>query len=72
MLLLTVSVSFFAQLTLIYFPPLQSVFHTASLSLRDLSVLLMLAGASYTAHEVRRGYERKTMMDEIWSESQAV
>lgn len=72
MLLLTVSVSFVAQLSLIYFPFLQSVFHTESLSFRDLSVLVLLGAGSYTAHEVRRRYEKRTMMEEMWSEAQTV
>lgn len=72
MLLLTVSVSFLAQLSLIYFPWLQSVFHTQSLSLRDLTVLMLLGAGSYSAHEVRRRWEKRTMMEEMWSEAQTV
>ncbi|ORY80287.1 hypothetical protein BCR35DRAFT_304486 [Leucosporidium creatinivorum] len=72
MLLLTVSVSFLAQLSLIYFPFLQSVFHTESLSLRDLTVLILLGAGSYSAHEVRRRWERRTMLEEMWSEAQTV
>lgn len=59
MLILTVGISFIAQLLLIYFPPLQSVFQTESLSFHDLSVLLALAGVSFSLHEARRKYERK-------------
>lgn len=59
MLILTVGISFVAQLLLVYFPPLQSVFQTESLGFHDLSVLLALAGVSFSLHEVRREYERK-------------
>lgn len=58
MLVLTVSISFVAQLLLVYFPPLQSVFQTEALSLRDLTVLLALGGISFSLHEARRRYER--------------
>ncbi|KAL4263970.1 High affinity Ca2+/Mn2+ P-type ATPase-like protein [Pleurotus pulmonarius] len=58
MLLTTVSISFLSQLALIYVPFLQAVFQTASLGWRDLGVLIALAGASATLHEVRRRMER--------------
>lgn len=58
MLVLTCSISFTAQLLLIYFPPLQAVFQTEALSLRDLTVLLTLGGVSAALHEMRRKYER--------------
>ncbi|KAK4052906.1 High affinity Ca2+/Mn2+ P-type ATPase-like protein [Microbotryomycetes sp. JL221] len=72
MLMTTVTVSFVAQLSLIYVPLLQSVFHTASLSLRDLSLLLFLASCSFSMHEVRRRYERRSVMEEVWLENQTV
>ena len=58
MLMLTCSISFSVQLLLIYFPPLQAVFQTEALSLRDLSVLLSLSALSAGLHEMRRRYER--------------
>lgn len=58
MLVLTCSISFSVQLLLIYFPPLQSVFQTESLSVRDLGVLLALAATSATLHEIRRRIEK--------------
>jgi Ca2+-transporting ATPase len=60
MLLVTVSVSFMVQLTLIYVPFMQSIFQTEALRARDISTLLTLAGISLGLHELRRGYERKT------------
>ena len=59
MLVLTVSVSFIVQLSLIYVPLMQTIFQTAPLDFWDLFLLLVLAGVSFTLHEVRRGYERK-------------
>ncbi|KAK4050463.1 High affinity Ca2+/Mn2+ P-type ATPase-like protein [Microbotryomycetes sp. JL201] len=72
MLLTTISISFIAQLSLVYMPFLQSVFHTASLSPRDLSLLLFLAACSFSLHEARRRWERKSDMDEMWLEAQTV
>ncbi|GAA5908101.1 Ca(2+)/Mn(2+)-transporting P-type ATPase PMR1 [Sporobolomyces salmoneus] len=72
MLLLAVSVSFLVQLSLIYIPFLQSVFQTQALSMRDLTVLLVLGGCSMSIHEWRRRWERKTAQDEAWSSAQAV
>lgn len=51
------------QLGLIYLPVMQAVFQTESLSLRDLSTLVFLAGTSYGLHEARRGYERRLDAD---------
>jgi Ca2+-transporting ATPase len=59
MLVLTCSTSFIAQLLLVYFPPLQAVFQTTALSLRDLGVLLSLGGMSALLHEARRRVERQ-------------
>ncbi|GAA6002801.1 hypothetical protein JCM10207_007689 [Rhodosporidiobolus poonsookiae] len=72
MLLLAVSASFVVQLSLVYLPVLQSVFQTQALSLRDLTVLLVLGGCSMSLHEWRRRYERRVQLDEAWSSSQAV
>lgn len=66
MLLLTVSISFVVQLVLIYFPPMQSVFQTESLALKDLFVLLLLGCTSLSLHEVRRRYERKIDAEMDW------
>ncbi|GAA6040355.1 hypothetical protein JCM8097_007572 [Rhodosporidiobolus ruineniae] len=72
MLLLAVSASFVVQLSLVYLPFLQSVFQTQALSLRDLTVLLLLGGCSMSIHEWRRRYERRQLQDEAWSSSQVV
>ncbi|KAL8293642.1 hypothetical protein RQP46_000343 [Phenoliferia psychrophenolica] len=52
LLLLTVSISFLAQLSLIYVPFLQSVFQTEALSFRDFSVLLTIAGSRAAGQDV--------------------
>ncbi|EJD46936.1 calcium-transporting P [Auricularia subglabra TFB-10046 SS5] len=59
MLLTTVSVSFCAQLALIYVPFMQTIFLTESLESQDLFHLLALAGTSFALHEGRRRYERR-------------
>lgn len=59
MLVLTVSVSFIVQLSLIYVPFMQRIFQTAALDLWDLLLLLILAGVSFCLHEIRRSYERR-------------
>jgi Ca2+-transporting ATPase len=58
-LVLTVSVSFMAQLALVYVPFMQAVFQTEALSLRDLLIILGLAAGSMVLHEGRRTFERK-------------
>ena len=58
MLLTTVSISFISQLILIYVPLMQAVFQTEALEVRDLVLLLTLAGMSFALHEGRRRYER--------------
>ena len=63
MLLTTISISFFVQLTLIYVPFMQAIFQTESLSGRDLLTLLTLAATSLGLHELRRTYERKVELD---------
>ncbi|WVF71232.1 calcium-transporting P-type ATPase, PMR1-type [Kwoniella sp. CBS 6097] len=69
MLFLTVSISFICQLLLIYVPLLQHIFQTEALSMRDLFMLLGLAGTSMGAHEGRRWYERRVVEREIMEES---
>jgi Ca2+-transporting ATPase len=68
MLFLTVSISFLAQLALIYVPLLQHIFQTEALSLRDLFMLLGLAATSMGAHEGRRWWERKVSEREIYEQ----
>ena len=51
----------YCSIALIYFPPLQAIFQTEALSLRDLFVVLSLAAVSFTLHEVRRVTERKVI-----------
>jgi Ca2+-transporting ATPase len=58
MLFLTVSISFLAQLALIYLPLMQGVFQTEALSLADLGTVLSLGLISMSLHEGRRFYER--------------
>lgn len=65
MLIITISSSFLVQLTLIYIPFFQSIFQTEALSLRDLFVVLALAGTSATFHEIRRSWERKKNNDDF-------
>lgn len=67
MLFLTVTVSFVAQLALIYVPLLQHIFQTEALSFRDLFVLLGLGATSFTLHEARRWWERKVAKEEFES-----
>ncbi|WVW84125.1 calcium-transporting P-type ATPase, PMR1-type [Kwoniella bestiolae CBS 10118] len=69
MLFLTISISFFVQLLLIYLPILQHIFQTEALSLRDLFTLLGLGVTSASLHEVRRWYERKGVERELMVES---
>lgn len=59
MLTLTTGTSFVVQLLLIYFPPLQGVFQTTSLSLSDLLLLFFVAGIGFVSHEARRRWERR-------------
>ncbi|TFK22572.1 calcium-transporting ATPase [Coprinopsis marcescibilis] len=67
MLVLTVSVSFLVQLSLVYVPFMQSIFKTAALPLKDLLVIFALGGVSATLHECRRYYERKVSAEETYS-----
>lgn len=64
MLLWTVGASFLAQLCLVYFPPLQTVFLTQALVPRDLAFLLVLAACAFGLHEGRRIHERTLLRDE--------
>ncbi|GAA5898248.1 hypothetical protein JCM8208_000195 [Rhodotorula glutinis] len=72
MLLLAVGTSFVVQLSLVYVPFLQSVFQTQALSARDLGVLLLLGACSMAVHEWRRRYERRTLVEEAWTNAQVV
>ena len=65
MLTLAVGISFLVQLSLIYVPPLQHIFQTEALSIRDLFMLLGLAATSMGLHEGRRWYERGLVEKEI-------
>ncbi|KAH7919088.1 calcium-transporting P [Leucogyrophana mollusca] len=58
MLVTTVSVSLFVQLTLVYVPFMQAIFQTEALSMRDLATLILLAATSFALHEGRRRFER--------------
>ncbi|KIY69789.1 calcium-transporting P [Cylindrobasidium torrendii FP15055 ss-10] len=66
MLVTTVSVSFIVQLGLVYVPMMQSIFQTEGLEMGDLSMLLMLGGLSFLAHQGRRKYEREGSPEEEW------
>ena len=66
MLVTTVSISFLTQLALVYVGFMQTIFQTEALHIRDLGVLLALAGVSMTLHEVRRWYERKRESEETY------
>ncbi|KAF5326538.1 hypothetical protein D9611_000185 [Ephemerocybe angulata] len=68
MLIGTVSVSFLVQLSLVYVPFMQAIFHTAAVSFRDLSVLLGLGATSAVLHECRRYYERRINADETYAQ----
>ncbi|PWY99944.1 calcium-transporting P [Testicularia cyperi] len=65
MLGLTVGISFFAQLAMVYFPLLQGVFQTTALAFQDLLLLAFIAAISFAAHEARRLYERRLADDEV-------
>ncbi|EPQ26666.1 uncharacterized protein PFL1_05646 [Pseudozyma flocculosa PF-1] len=69
MLGLTVSVSLFAQLCMVYLPLLQGVFQTTALSVNDLALLSTLAGVSFALHEARRAYERKLADEDAANEA---
>ncbi|CDZ96883.1 calcium-transporting atpase [Phaffia rhodozyma] len=64
MLFLTCSISFLAQLGLIYLPFLQGVFQTQALSLRDFGTVLAFGLGSVTLHEGRRMWERSIIEEE--------
>lgn len=71
MLFLTISISFLAQLGLVYVPLLQHVFQTEALGGRDMFTLLGLAGTSLGLHEARRWYERRVQQEEIFEQGVA-
>ncbi|PWN51563.1 calcium-transporting P [Violaceomyces palustris] len=65
MLTITLSISLITQLCLIYLPLLQGIFQTTSLSLGDLSSIVVISGISFTLHEGRRWFER------VWFEGKS-
>ncbi|KAF8161376.1 Ca-transporting ATPase [Crassisporium funariophilum] len=67
MLITTVSISFLTQLGLVYVGFLQHIFQTAPLDMRDLGIILGLAGTSMCLHEVRRWWERRGDADETFA-----
>jgi Ca2+-transporting ATPase len=58
MLVATVGISALTQLALVYVPFLQAVFQTEALGVRDMGVIMSIAAASFSLHEVRRRWER--------------
>ncbi|CAH8615051.1 unnamed protein product [Heterobilharzia americana] len=54
MFVLAVGLSLFGQLLVIYFPPLQTVFQTESLTLKDLGFLVCLTSSVFFASELRK------------------
>lgn len=64
MLFLTCSISFLAQVSLIYLPFMQGVFQTEALSAIDFLTVLGWGALSMSLHEARRMYERHTMRQE--------
>lgn len=58
MLVYTCTGSFLAHLLLIYFPPLQGIFQTQGMTLRQLIFVTGVAAACFAIHEARREYER--------------
>lgn len=64
MLFLTCSISFLAQLSLIYVPFMQGVFQTEALNAADFLSVLGWGALSMTLHEVRRVWERSSMRAE--------
>jgi Ca2+-transporting ATPase len=64
MLFLTCSISFLAQVSLIYLPFMQGVFQTEPLSAVDFGTVLGWGALSMSLHEARRIYERHTMRQE--------
>ena len=59
MLVATVLISLFTQLTLIYVPFMQAIFQTEGLSNADMRTVACLAAISFLLHEGRRIYERR-------------
>ena len=58
-LLWTVVVSVVLQLAIIYFPPLQEIFHTEALTLIELLVAFLLSGVVFWAVELEKFILRK-------------
>eukprot|EP00051_Salpingoeca_urceolata_P028423 m.486783 g.486783 ORF g.486783 m.486783 type:complete len:963 (-) comp24593_c0_seq1:242-3130(-) len=51
--------SLFGQLLVVYFPPLQEVFHTEALTMMDLVFIVMLSSSVLIADEIRKFYVRR-------------
>ncbi|KIY46106.1 Ca-transporting ATPase [Fistulina hepatica ATCC 64428] len=64
MLVASVSISFFTLIGFIYVPLLQGIFQTEALPLRDIGLIFLLAAVSFTIHQLRREYERRTGIEE--------
>ncbi|KAH8863396.1 Calcium-transporting ATPase type 2C member 1 [Schistosoma japonicum] len=54
MFVLAVGLSIFGQLLVIYFPPLQAVFQTEALTLRDFGLLVCLTSSVFFVSELRK------------------
>ena len=54
MFLYAVGGSLIGQMLVIYFPPLQSIFQTEALHLRDILVLLSIASTVFLVDEIRK------------------
>ncbi|KAG1714071.1 Calcium-transporting ATPase type 2C member 1 [Nymphon striatum] len=58
MFLYTVSFSVIGQMLVIYFPPLQSVFQTEALPLKDILMLVALTSSVFVVSEFKKLFER--------------
>jgi len=58
MFVLAVTGSIIGQLMVIYFPPLQSVFQTEALHLKDFVFLTLLTSSVFVVSEIRKWVER--------------
>ncbi|KAG1781830.1 hypothetical protein EV702DRAFT_1067129 [Suillus placidus] len=67
MLVTTVSMSFLAQLALVYVPFMQAIFQTESLGGKDILTILLIAATSFVLHEGRRRFERAVQSDETYA-----
>lgn len=58
MFLLAVGFSLVGQLLVIYFPPLQMVFQTEALTMRDIAFLVILTSSVFVVSELKKYFER--------------